>query len=92
VKSILFESHKGEIISLISEGRCGDPGLPSGIPVMHAIHDPRKIVMNPHNRVDITEYIIHYINKSQSLTWPLGRIQMPRRASSLSSAADTKVA
>jgi hypothetical protein len=21
---------------------CGDPGLPSGIPVMHTIHDPRR--------------------------------------------------
>jgi hypothetical protein len=59
---------------------------------MHTIHDPRKTVVNPHNRVGITEYIIHYINKSQSLTWPLGRIQMPRRASSLSNAVDTKVA
>jgi hypothetical protein len=38
---------------------CGDPGLPSGIPVMHTIHDPRKTVMNPHNRAGITEYIIH---------------------------------
>jgi hypothetical protein len=28
---------------------------------MHTIHDPRKTVMNPHNRVGITEYIIHYI-------------------------------
>jgi hypothetical protein len=34
---------------------CGDPGLPPGIPVMHTIHDPRKIVVNPHNRVGITE-------------------------------------
>jgi hypothetical protein len=58
---------------------------------MHTIHDPRKIVMNPHNRVGITEYIIHYINKSISLTWPLGRIQMPRRASSLNIAAESKV-
>jgi hypothetical protein len=48
--------------------------------------------MNPHNRVDITEYIIHYITSSNSLTWPLGRIQMPRRASSLIIAADTRVA
>jgi hypothetical protein len=53
---------------------CGDPGLLSGIPVMHTIHDPKKTVMNPHNRAGITEYIIHYINRSQSLTWPLGRI------------------
>jgi hypothetical protein len=52
----------------------GDPGLPSGMPIMHTIHDPRNTVMNPHNRVGITEYIIHYINKSFSLTWPLGRI------------------
>jgi hypothetical protein len=72
--------------------RCGDPGLPSRIPVMHTIHDPRKTVVNPHNRVGITEYIIHYINKSISLTWPLGRIQMPRRASSLDIAAESKVA
>jgi histone deacetylase 1/2 len=71
---------------------CGDPGLPPGTPVMHTIHDPRKIVMNPHNRVGLTEYIIHYITSSNSLTWPLGRIQMPRRASSLSVAADTRVA
>jgi hypothetical protein len=40
---------------------CGDPSLPPGIPVMHTIHDPRKTVMNPHNRVGITDYIIHYI-------------------------------
>jgi hypothetical protein len=48
--------------------------------------------MNPQNRVGITEYIIHYINKSISLTWPLGRIQMPHRASSLSIAVESKVA
>jgi hypothetical protein len=59
---------------------------------MHTIHDPRKIIVNPHNRVGITEYIIHYITCSNSLTWPLGRIQMPRRASSLTVAADTRVA
>jgi hypothetical protein len=59
---------------------------------MHTIHDPWKIVMNPHNRVGITEYIIHYINKSNSLTWPLGRIQIPRRASSLNIAAESKAA
>jgi hypothetical protein len=41
---------------------CGEPGLPSGIPIMHTIHDPKKTVMNPHNRVGIIEYIIHYIN------------------------------
>jgi hypothetical protein len=46
--------------------------------------------MNPHNRVGIPEYIIHYINKSNSLTWPLGRIQMPHRASSLNIAAEFK--
>jgi hypothetical protein len=73
-------------------GFCGYPSLPSGIPVMHTIHDPRKTVMNPHNRVGIKEYIIHYINKSFSLTWPLGRIQMPRRASSLNIAAVTQIA
>jgi hypothetical protein len=71
---------------------CGDPDLPPGIPVMHTIHDPRKTVVNPHNRVGITKYIIHYIASSNSLTWPLGQIQMPRRASSLSIAADTRVA
>jgi hypothetical protein len=59
---------------------------------MHTIHDPRKTIMNPHNKVGITEYIIQYINKSISLTWPLGQIQMPRRASSLSIAAESKVA
>jgi hypothetical protein len=59
---------------------------------MHTIHDPRKTVVNPHNRVGITEYIIHYITSSNSLTWPLGGIQMPRRVSSLSIAAETKVA
>jgi hypothetical protein len=64
---------------------CGDPGLPPWIPVMHIIQDPRKTVVNPHNRVGITEYIIHYIMSSNSLTWPLGRIQMPRRASSTNS-------
>jgi hypothetical protein len=67
---------------------CGDPGLPSGIPVMHTIHDPRRTVMNPYNRVGITEYNIHYINESLSLTWPLGQIQMSRRASSLNIAAE----
>jgi hypothetical protein len=59
---------------------------------MHTIHDPKKTVVNPHNRVGITEYIIHYITSSNSLTWPLGQIQMPRRASSLSIAADPRVA
>jgi hypothetical protein len=59
---------------------------------MHTIHDPRKTVVNPHNRVGITEYIIHYIMSSNTLTWPLGRIQMPCRASSLNIAADTRVA
>jgi hypothetical protein len=34
-------------------GSCGDPGLPSGIPVMHTIHDPRKTVVNPYNWVGI---------------------------------------
>jgi hypothetical protein len=51
---------------------CGDPGLPPEIPVMHTIHDPRKTIVNPHNRVGITEYIIHYITSTNSLTWPLG--------------------
>jgi hypothetical protein len=59
---------------------------------MRTIYDPRKTVMNPHNRVGITEYIIHYINESISLTWPLGRIQMPHRTSSLSIVAESKVA
>jgi hypothetical protein len=31
----------------------GTPDYPSGIPVMHTIHDPRKSVVNLHNRVDI---------------------------------------
>jgi hypothetical protein len=44
--------------------------------------------MNLHNRVGITEYNIHYINKSLGLTWPLGRIQMPRRASAPNIAAE----
>jgi hypothetical protein len=35
-----------------SQVPCGDLGLPSGAPVMHTIHDPRKTVMNPHNRAD----------------------------------------
>jgi hypothetical protein len=59
---------------------------------MHTIPDPRKTIVNPHNRVGITEYIIHYTTNSNSLTWPLGRIQIPCRASSLSIAADAKVA
>jgi hypothetical protein len=42
----------------------GDPGLPPRIPVMHTIHDPRKTVVNPHNRVGILDYIIHYIASS----------------------------
>jgi hypothetical protein len=83
---------KGIITLLSSPHSCGDPGLPPGISVMHTIHDPRKTVVNPHNRVDITEYIIHYITSSNSLTWPLGRIQMLRRASSLTVAADIRVA
>jgi hypothetical protein len=57
---------------------------------MHIIHDPRKTIMNPHNRVGIIEYIIHYIMSSNSLTWPLGRIQMPRRENSLSIVVETK--
>jgi hypothetical protein len=47
-----------------SDTYCGDPGLPPGIPVMHRIHDPRKTIVNPHNRVGSTEYIIHYITSS----------------------------
>jgi hypothetical protein len=27
----------------------GTPDYPSGIPIMHTIHDPKKSVMNPHN-------------------------------------------
>jgi hypothetical protein len=61
---------------------CGHPGLPPGIPVMHTIHDPKKTVVNPHNRVGISDYIIHYITSLKVLHRPLGRIQMPRRASS----------
>jgi hypothetical protein len=45
-------------------GHYGDPGLPPRTPVMHTIHDPRKTGVNPHNRVGITEYIIHYIMNS----------------------------
>jgi hypothetical protein len=59
---------------MILEAQCGDPGLPPGIPVMHTIHDPRKIVVNPHNRVGITDYIIHYIASLKVLHRPLGRI------------------
>jgi hypothetical protein len=70
--------------------KCGDPGLPPGIPVMHTIHDPRKTVVNSHNRVGITEYIIYYITSSNSLTWPLRWIQMPRRASSTNSCSGYK--
>jgi hypothetical protein len=33
---------------------------------MHTIHDPRKTIVNPHNRVGIIEYIIHYITSSNS--------------------------
>jgi hypothetical protein len=40
----------------------------------------------------LQKYIIHYIMSSNSLTWPLGWIQMPRRASSLTAAADTRIA
>jgi hypothetical protein len=61
---------------------CGDPGLPPGIPVMHTVHDPRKTVVNPHNIVGISDYIIHYIMSLKVLHRPLGRIQMPCRASS----------
>jgi hypothetical protein len=67
-----IEWHCGRVEGRRQQIVCGDPSLPSGIPVMHTIHDPRKTVMNPHNRVGITEYIIHYINKSNCLTWPLG--------------------
>jgi hypothetical protein len=52
----------------------GDPGLPPGIPIMHTIHDPRKTVVNPHNRVGISDYIIHYITSLKVLHRPLGRI------------------
>jgi hypothetical protein len=68
----------------------GTPGLPPRISVMHTIHDPRKTIVNPHNRVGITEYIIYYITSSHSLTWPLGQIQMPRRASSTNSCSGYK--
>jgi hypothetical protein len=40
---------------------CRDPGLPPGIPVMHTIHDPRKTIVNTHNRVGISDYNIQYI-------------------------------
>jgi hypothetical protein len=57
------------VISLqYADGTYGDPGLPPRIPVMHTIHDPRNTVVNPHNRVGISEYIIHYITSSNSLT------------------------
>jgi hypothetical protein len=59
---------------------------------MHTIHDPRKTVVNPHNRAGIIEYIIYYITSSNSLTWPLGRIQMPCKASSANIAVDTRIA
>jgi hypothetical protein len=71
---------------------CGDPGLPPGIPVMHTIHDPRKTVVNHITELALQKYIIHYITSSNSLTWPLHQIQMPHRASSLTAAADTRVA
>jgi hypothetical protein len=61
---------------------CGDPGLPPGIPVMHTIHDPRKTIVNPHNKVGISDYNIDYITSLKVLHRPLGRIQMLRRASS----------
>jgi hypothetical protein len=52
---------------------------------MHTIKNPRKIVANPHNRVGIIEYIIHYISNSNSLTCPLGQIQMPHRVTRVNS-------
>jgi hypothetical protein len=56
------DSTENKVDHMISiDNLCGDPGLPPGIPVMHTIHDPRKTVMNSHNRAGITEYIIHYI-------------------------------
>jgi hypothetical protein len=77
VLKVVYRDQDYECRAFLNPGHipiCGDPGLPSGIPVMHTIHDPRKTVMNPHNRAGISEYIIHNINRSQSLTWPLGRI------------------
>jgi hypothetical protein len=56
------------------DSSCGDPGLPPGIPVMHTIHDPRKTIVNPHNRVGITDYTIPCIASLKVLHRPLGRI------------------
>jgi hypothetical protein len=42
----------------------------------------QETIVNPHNRVGVTDYIIHYITSIKVLHRPLGRIQMPRRASS----------
>jgi hypothetical protein len=53
---------------------CGDPGLPPEIPVMYAIHDPRKTVVNPHNGVGITDFIVHYITSLKVVHRLLGRI------------------
>jgi hypothetical protein len=50
--------------NIVGDQLCGDPGLPPRIPVMHTIHDPRKTVVYPHNRVGISDYIIHYIASS----------------------------
>jgi hypothetical protein len=72
----------GTILCEVGRGECGDLGLPPGIPIMHTIHDPRKTVVNPHNRVGIADYNIHYITSLKVLHRPLGRIQMPCRASS----------
>jgi hypothetical protein len=66
----------------VGASECGDPDLPPGIPVMHTIHDPRKTIVNPHNRVGISDYNIKYITSLKVLHRPLGRIQMPHRACS----------
>jgi hypothetical protein len=59
---------------------CGDPGLPPGIPVMHTIHDPKKTIVNPHNRVGIQSTSSITSRVQIALYRPLGRIQMPHRA------------
>jgi hypothetical protein len=59
-ESDVFRKEREEIDDILfrQQPLCGDPGLPPGIPIMHTIHDPRKIIVNPHNRVGLTE--IHH--------------------------------
>jgi hypothetical protein len=52
--------------------RCGDPGLPPRDSRYAYNSRSQETVVNPHNRVGIADYIIHYITSIKVLYKPLG--------------------